>query len=61
MGNYESFKTGATVEADIEEEGYEGLDRILNEMLRPDLIWAAEVTGTHNSYVLTWNADKYNV
>lgn len=57
MGNYESFKTGATVEHD--QMTVSELDEILNLALKDDLLWAAENTGTHNSYVLTWNTEKY--
>lgn len=54
MGNYESFKVGGSVQADSEEEGYEGLDRILKEMLKPDLVRAAEISDVKNTYILTW-------
>jgi len=54
MGNYESVKIGGSVQADSAEEGYEGLDRILREMLLPDLKRAAEISDVPNTYILTW-------
>lgn len=57
MGNFESLKIGATIEDD--EMTVSELDELLNLALKNDLLWAAENTGTHNSYILTWNTEKY--
>lgn len=54
MGNYESVKIGGSVQADDSEEGYEGLKRILREMLKPDLVRAAQISDVKNTYILTW-------
>jgi len=64
MGNYESFRTEATVEVDtdqlaIEEgtspadAGFEYADELLTKALAKDLKEAAEVTNIKDSFVLT--------
>ena len=63
MGNYESFRTEATVELDdIENLGpdepamqaaNEKAERMLSQALAKDIAEAAEVTLTQNSFVLT--------
>jgi hypothetical protein len=54
MGNYESVKIGGSVQADSEEEGYEGLKKTLREMLKPDLVRAGQISDVKNTYILTW-------
>lgn len=65
MGNYESFKTEATVELEVvehsdpkieaqrHEEGFAKAEQLLTLALRKDLSEAAEVTLTQNSFILT--------
>lgn len=64
MGNYESFRTSATVElydpmithiTDLEQEA----EKILDEALKQDLLDAARLSDVRNTYVLTWNEEKY--
>jgi hypothetical protein len=64
MGNYESFRTEATVEINTDDlaipegvapatAGFEYADKLLAEALAKDLHEAAEVTLTKDSFVLT--------
>jgi hypothetical protein len=64
MGNFESFRTEATVEVDtdkivIEEgtapqdAGFEYADKLLTQALAKDLSEAAQVTLTKDSFILT--------
>jgi hypothetical protein len=66
MGNYESFRTEATVEIDVKpadsgrhtiEDEYAGANEIaesiLAKALAKDIAEAAEVTLTQNSFILT--------
>ena len=61
MGNYESFRTEATVEVDSEQEVwanftikelYEAADNTLTEALAKDLSEAAQVILTKDSFIL---------
>lgn len=52
MGNYESVKIGGSVQAD-DSEG-RSLDKELRDMLKPDLVKAAQISDVKNTYVLTW-------
>lgn len=54
MGNYESLKTGASVQYDTEQYTSADIDVKLDALLAPDLKDAAEITQVHDSYVLTW-------
>jgi hypothetical protein len=61
MGNYESAKIGAAVELDTKELGqvtdkdvYDLADRILEEALASDIKEAGELTGTRDSFILSW-------
>ena len=64
MGNYESFRTEASVEVETDkiaveigtdpvQEGFDYADRLLSSALSKDIAEAAEVTLTQNSFILT--------
>lgn len=61
MGNYESFRTSATVEVDlfeIDQAEYEA-EILLDAALKADLLEAASLSDVRNTYILTWNKVKY--
>lgn len=61
MGNYESFRTSATVEV-IEEtlvEAERKAELFLDVALKDDLQSAASLSDVRNTYILTWNKEKY--
>lgn len=66
MGNYESFRTSATVEVDYYGEDNPSVmlaNRVAEEQLdaalKNDLASAASLSDVRNTYVLTWNKEKY--
>jgi hypothetical protein len=61
MGNYESFVTEASVEVDgfTIELANEKADILLDEALKKDLQDAANLSDVRNTYILTWNKEKY--
>jgi hypothetical protein len=62
MGNYESFRTSATVEVEIESNVLTANDkanRMLDQSLADDLKSAAKLSNVKDTYVLTWNEEKY--
>jgi hypothetical protein len=61
MGNYESFRTSATVEIESYDiETAEGKAEILlDAALKDDLQSAANLSDVRNTYILTWNKEKY--
>jgi hypothetical protein len=63
LGNFESFRTEATV-SDIEFDGPNYLsgankvaEKLLDEVLKDDLTKAGEISSVANTYVLTWLAE----
>lgn len=71
MGNYESFRTEASLETDIpvsalyaddsiKRDYLDAVDAELDKILRADLEDAASLTDVKNSYILTWNEDRKN-
>ena len=68
MGNYESYKSGASVELQVPEgmgtddETYASLfakaDAIIESSLKEDLEKAADISGVANTYILTWLEDE---
>lgn len=64
MGNYESFRTSATIETsyDFESQLQDAelrAEQLLDEALKNDLLEAAKLSDVRNTYVLTWNEEKY--
>lgn len=61
MGNYESFRTSATVEVDAPGilEAEDLAETQLDAALEKDLKSAANLSDVRNTYVLTWNKEKY--
>jgi hypothetical protein len=61
MGNYESFVTEAIVEVDgfTIEEADKKADYLLDEALKSDLQYAAKLSNVKDTYILTWNEEKY--
>ena len=60
MGNYESLRTSASIEFNLDdanqslEDAVPLLDSMLDKALAADLKEAAVLTDVRNSYVLTW-------
>lgn len=64
MGNYESFRSSATVEledpATLFDMTTARADQLLDEAIEKDLKEAANLTDVRNSFILTWNKEHYN-
>jgi len=63
LGNYESFRTSASVEdtvtPELFDESITKADKLLDQALKNDLLEAAELSDVKNTYVLTWNEKRY--
>lgn len=64
MGNYESLRTEATVELDLEgmtkipQSAYDKADELLAAALASDLKEAGKLTDVTDSYILSWKGAK---
>jgi hypothetical protein len=62
MGNYESLRTSASIELEVEPKDvpdvYQTMDAELDRMLAADLKEASGLTDVRNSYILTWTEGR---